>query len=278
MKSTRKDKVLIDKQNRRIPICSWLPGKTSCQVVLVHGFSEHMWYYHEMARTLSESGIAVHMMDLPGHGMAEGIRGHIDRFGEYLDNVDLLWKDNPNYLKTKPAIILGHSLGGLISAQYVLRRTHNFQGMMLTSPLTGFDVIGSLPVNLAVRLLAKNHRNDPIPKPTGVKALSRNPDQWPVYLSDPCRGRMITPNLYLLMLSMTEKLQEHASSIKLPLLMFISEKDKVVDPHAGQRFFRNLGSSDKTLVVFSEAMHELFQEAECGQILETMQKWINDRV
>ncbi|MCG8339328.1 MAG: lysophospholipase [Proteobacteria bacterium] len=278
MKSTRKDKVLIDKQNRRIPICSWLPNKTSCQLVVVHGFSEHMWYYHDVAKTLSESGVAVHMMDLPGHGMAEGIRGHIDRFDEYLDNVDLLWKDNPFYLKTKPTFILGHSLGGLISAQYVLRRTHTFQGLILTSPLTGFGAISSLPATLLASLLAKNHRNDPIPKPAGVKALSRNPNQWPVYLSDPCRGRMITPNLYLLMLSMSGKLQEYASSIKLPILMFVSEKDKVVDPYAGQRFFGNVGSSDKKLIVFSEAMHELFQEVECGQILETMQVWINDRI
>ncbi len=246
--------------------------------MLVHGFSEHMWYYQPMAKNLSEKGIAVHMMDLPGHGMAEGIRGHIDKFDEYLDNINLLMIENPHFLKTKPVFLLGHSLGGLIAAQYCLQRKHKFSGLMLTSPLTGLSPLSSLPLFALMRFLAKKHRNEPFPKTNGVKSLSRNPEQWLVYRSDPCRGRMVSPNLYLIMVSMAKKLQLFAPSLKLPLLMFISEKDRVVSPTAGQRFFENVGSRDKSLVVFAEAMHELFQEVESEQVLESIFTWIKDRV
>lgn len=278
MKSSKKEEILIDKRKRRIPVCSWLPAKSESQLVIVHGFSEHMWYYQTVAKQLSETGMAVHMMDLPGHGMAEGIRGHIDRFGEYLDNLEMLTSENPHYLKTKPTFLLGHSLGGLIAAHYCLRRKHSFKGLILTSPLAGLHKPGSLPVYLLARLMAKNHRNEPYPKPIGVRALSRNPEQWPIYYSDPCRGRLITPNLFLLMNTMSKRLQDYAPHLHIPLLMFITDKDRVVSPDAGRKFFRKVGSEDKSLVVFSDAMHELFQEEECAQILDIMQGWIGERI
>lgn len=278
MKSNRKEVVLIDGANRQIPCQVWLPQKSKAQLVIIHGFSEHMQYYQAVAQAFCDRGIAVQMMDLPGHGMAEGTRGHIDRFDEYLDNVNLLRTANPHYLKTKPTFILGHSLGGLISALYCLRREHTFKGLILTSPLTGFEPLASLPIRAFFRFLAKYHRNIPIPKPVGVKALSRNPQQWTVYYSDPCRGRLISPHLYEIMHTQAEDLQTRAASLELPVLMFLAKKDTVVSPQAGQRFFANLASPDKSLVFFTEAMHELFQEVEWSQIVAAVHGWMLDRV
>jgi alpha-beta hydrolase superfamily lysophospholipase len=60
--------------------------------------------------------------------------------------------------------------------------------------------------------------------------------------------------------------------------MFLAKKDRVVSPAAGKRFFANVASPDKSLVIFTEAMHELFQEEECNQVIESTHAWITDRV
>ncbi|MBU2513257.1 lysophospholipase [bacterium] len=278
MKSTKKQDTIIDRKGRKVPICSWIPVRTLCQIVVVHGFSEHMVYYQTMAKVLSEQGIAIHMMDLPGHGMAGGRRGHIDAFEEYLDNLDQLFSGNPFFLKSKFTFLLGHSLGGLVAAHYCLSRVHVLKGLILSSPLIGFSFFDTIKVLPLARYLARNHRNEPLPKPAGVKSLSRNPDQWEVYYSDPCRGRLISPNLYLEVNAMSRKLQQAASAVTLPLLMFVASKDSVVSPEAAQSFFSRVNSDDKSLVIFTEAMHELFQEQESGQILEIIQSWIRQRI
>ena len=278
MKSSKKQDILKDLKGRQIPICSWLPTRSICQLVVVHGFSEHMIYYQAMAQWLSQNGVAVHMMDLPGHGMSGGMRGHIDDFREYLDNVDLLIQSNPYCLRTKPTFLLGHSLGGLIAVHYCLRKKNNLKGLLLSSPLSGFPAPSSWIHLALVRFLSREHLNEPFPKPAGVKSLSRNPDQWKVYQSDPCRGRLITPKLYLAMAQKTEELQLAAPALTLPLLAFISAKDSVVCPDATQQFFKAVGSKDKSLVVFAEAMHELFQEEESEQLLQKSLSWMKARI
>ena len=278
MKYTVKEEIFVDQKKRQIPMNSWLPAKSKAQLIVLHGFSQHMGYYQTLAKRLNDEGIAVHMMDLPGHGKAGGIRGHIGHFNEYLDTVDLLLNQNPHILKTKPKFLFGHSLGGLIAFNYCLQRKHTFKGVIATSPLTGFPPLGSLPILLLVKFLARKQRNIPFPKPAGVKTLSRNPKMWTRYYSDPYRGRLITPNLYLVMDAKAKKLHESAAAFRLPLLMFIASQDKVVSPEACQRFFGNVSSTDKSLVVFSQAMHELLQEEESTQILETMTSWIEERL
>ncbi len=277
-KITGKEGILIDKQGRKIPFCSWMPSKTLVQLVLIHGFSEHMRYYFSAAENLCAKGIAVHMMDLPGHGAAEGIRGHIDDFQEYVDNIDLILNENPNFLKTKPVYLLGHSLGALISVHYCFQKRFDFKGLILCSPLTGFQMPGSIPVIMMAHLLSRKKPDHPYPKPTGVKDLCRNPKQWKVYFSDPYRVRTITPSLYLSMESKTHSLQDNAATLQLPLLVFSSVKDTIVSPDAVRRFLGNVGSADKTAVFFTEAMHELFQEEEKDQMLDKIHAWIMERI
>lgn len=276
--STRKQDILIDKKNRKIRFSSFIPQKTKMQLVVVHGFAEHMRYYYEMAEELSQKGVAVHLMDLPGHGLSDGRRGHIDDFQDYLDNVHLFFHSYPHFLKTKPAFLLGHSLGGLIATQYCLQQKPKIEGLVLCSPLTGFCSLMSVVTTILAKIIARKNPAYLIPKPSGVASLSRNPQKWPQYYNDPYRLRTISPHLYLSMGQQADMLQNLASELSVPLLLFYTAKDQVVSAADISRFFAKVGSRDKTAVVFTEAMHELFQEVEQKEVLEKMWVWMNERL
>ena len=49
------------------------PSKVMC---IIHGIGEYVGRYDRMAKVLNEAGIAVIGVDLPGHGLSEGKRGH----------------------------------------------------------------------------------------------------------------------------------------------------------------------------------------------------------
>lgn len=89
---------------------------------------------------------------------------------------------------------------------------------------------------------------------------------------------MISPGLYLELIRMIERLKVEQSAFNLPLLMFIASKDSVVYPQAAQQFFKSVASEDKSLIVFAEAMHELFQEKESHQMISIINSWILERL
>src|SRR4051812_1687572 len=83
--------------------------------VMVHGYAEHTGRYREVAHVLVERGLAVIGFDLRGHGRSSGRRGHIEAFGDYLDDLDavlaLARKEHPGL----PVVLVAHSNGGLIA-------------------------------------------------------------------------------------------------------------------------------------------------------------------
>ncbi len=269
-----KESTLIDKKYRKIPFCSWVPDSPQSQIVIVHGFSEHYRYYHKFSEQCAQKGIIVHAMDLPGHGKAEGVRGHIDDFQEYIDNVDFLFKSNPDF-KNIPSYLLGHSLGGLIASYYCLQYKPEINGMILISPLFGFP-ISNLPIIFLAKLLSKKYSEDLFPKPFMISSLSRNKNSHLLYRNDPLRLHCISPKLLLSMYEYCRQVRYEGIGIQIPILTFITQKDKIISIPAVNDFMNKCKAKDKTLIIFTNAMHEIIQEEECTQVIDKVNSWISD--
>ena len=73
-------------------------------VVLVHGAWHGAWCWERVVPGLTEQGLTVMALDLPGHGADSGamadLHGDAARVAEVLDRLD------------EPAVLVGHSYGG----------------------------------------------------------------------------------------------------------------------------------------------------------------------
>ena len=102
-----------------VEICyrQWLPeGDTRAVVQLVHGLAEHSGRYGELAAQMNSAGYAVCALDLPGHGKSAGEPGYIASFDHYVDAVLALRARLGQQYPQLPVFLLGHSMGGLVSA------------------------------------------------------------------------------------------------------------------------------------------------------------------
>lgn len=265
-----------DQKGRKIYYRSYIPEKIMLQVVLIHGFAEHMGYYHALAQMLSEKGVLVHLLDLPGHGRSEGIRGHIEDFDEFSDTVYQFVLVNPNYQKAQPTFLIGHSMGALVSLRYCMRFSPNLKGLVLLSPLLGLPAT-MLPIRYILKQVRKYADEVQLPKPIQIKQLSRTPSAWKRYKSDPYRVHVISPELLENFYRYMERVHKNSNGFSYPLLCFYSQNDKVVSPAAIEKFFKTYSFPDKTMVAYVEAMHELIQEKECSEVTNKIFSWIHQR-
>ena len=89
-------------------------------MLLVHGVGEHCQRYEAIAAALNAAGYTVSAIDLPNHGLSDGVKGHIESFSLFQKAVLDLYDRVQNNHPEKPVFIIGHSMGGLITTRFLI--------------------------------------------------------------------------------------------------------------------------------------------------------------
>lgn len=92
---------------------------------IIHGLGELAARYDRMNGYLTKANLASVSMDLQGHGLSGGPRGHCAPRKLILEDVDALIETTQNLYPGVPVILYGHSLGGNIALDYKSRGKHN---------------------------------------------------------------------------------------------------------------------------------------------------------
>src|SRR5262245_53930746 len=112
-------------------------GPTRGVIQIAHGMGEHIGRYVETIEFLVSAGLTVYGNDHRGHGRTASDPSHRGDFGK--GGFDFLVEDmvrlsriakaeNPGV----PFILLGHSLGSFAAQQYVLDRSREIDGLILS--------------------------------------------------------------------------------------------------------------------------------------------------
>jgi alpha-beta hydrolase superfamily lysophospholipase len=106
----------------------WEPETGSrALILLVHGAGEHSGRYQRFAEFFTARGYVVAALDHPGHGKSEGRYGHVERFDDFVDTLAMFHRQVSGEFPGLPQLLLGHSMGGLISSLYLLQHQQGMQ-------------------------------------------------------------------------------------------------------------------------------------------------------
>ena len=103
----------------------WPVDEPKKVMVIIHGIGEHSGRYDRMAGYLNDAGIAVVSMDLPGHGLSRGKRGHISNRDKLMAAVTSMIDYAHEKYPDIPLVLYGHSMGGNICLDYRVRGERN---------------------------------------------------------------------------------------------------------------------------------------------------------
>lgn len=122
--------------------------KPKAILVIAHGMSDHSGTYADFAKTMNNNHVAVYRFDQRGHGQSDGRDSiHISSYFEMVEDLRLVIEkakaDNPN----TPVFVMGHSMGGHISALYGTKYPQDVDGFIFAAAVLRYNqmLYGYLP-------------------------------------------------------------------------------------------------------------------------------------
>lgn len=254
-------------------------------LALVHGLGEHSGRYCEVVSGLTKAGYAVFGFDNQGHGKSEGQRGHIDRWQDYRDNtqafLQLVRKKEP----TAPLFLMGHSLGGLIVLDYVLRaaQTAEFQALNIRKLVVSAPPIqpnnstaSSFRIAIA-RLLSGWLPRVSLKMSLNAQGLSRDQEVTNRTAHDPLTHPYVTLRWGTETLSTLQWVKKHIDQLTLPILLTHGEADPIVAPDGTRKIFQQI-QSPKTLAIYPGSYHEPHNDLDAKRVVADLVSWLDDGV
>jgi alpha-beta hydrolase superfamily lysophospholipase len=158
---------------------AWLPaGDPWGTILVVHGLGEHSGRHDATGGRFAAAGLAATSYDHRGFGASGGRRAWVDRWDEYLDDIEDRFA--AGRVDGLAAAIYGHSLGGLLVADYLLSGRPLPDAAVLSAPA----LAGGTPFLRALSaVLARVRPTFALENPWDPSMIARDP--WPPVVTDP---------------------------------------------------------------------------------------------
>lgn len=258
---------------------SWSPDPELDQravLVIVHGLGEHSGRYENLVKYLLPRGIAVYSFDLRGHGRSPGKRGHVNAWSEIREDLGAFLSLVGRQEGDLPRFLMGHSLGGLIVLEYILRQSGDagLQGVIASGP--GLSTEGLSPMLVKISgLLSRVWPTLSLPTGLDVPGISRDPAVVQAYQNDPLVHGKATPRSAVEAFAAIRWTLDHAAAWSLPLLVLHGEADRLVPAEASSAFFDRVPIADKQRIEYAGGYHEPHNDINHEQVTADLENWLN---
>lgn len=270
-----------------------------------HGLAEHAARYGRLADALSAAGFHVYAHDHRGHGQTTAPDAPLGRFAAQ-GGVDAVLADvgavhaviaqeHPGL----PLILFGHSMGGLIALNSVMRRSAHLAGAAIWNANFSAGVMGrvaqavlsweqfrlgsDMPSRVLPKLTFQGWGNKVPDHTTPFDWLSRDPAEVKKYIDDPLCGWdasvSMWKDIFALVFSGAENDYLSAVPRALPFNLVGGAKDPATDGgkavDALARRMRTMGFSNLVSTVYADTRHESLNEVNRDAITADFIAWAN---
>lgn len=257
----------VDPKSSTIPEPS--AGRARAVVCVLHGVAEHSGRYEHVGAALAGRGFEVVAVDHRGHGRSGGRRGHVDRWSQYLDDVE----DQMAEIRGlgRPVVMLGHSLGGLMALSYCVEGRPASDLLVVSAPALGYALdrprqllrlAGPVLASLAPTAMVGINRD--------LSLLATDPEVAAKAAADPLWNREVTISLGWQVLRAAVRTRTRLDRLEAPVLCVHGNDDHLV-PAAASEILASAGAERR---VYEGLRHEVFNEPTGLAVLAEVIDWI----
>ncbi|UNY98481.1 alpha/beta hydrolase [Zhouia spongiae] len=256
----------------------WKPQQLKAVVVLVHGMGSHSGRYSSfVVPEFIDKGYAVIGFDHFGHGHTEGKRGTCPGYEAVLDSITEVFDKVDELFNGFPRFLYGHSMGGNVALNYVLRRKPELKGVVITSPFLRIAFPTPAWKMALGKLFYRIAPNITLSSGIDAKYISRDEKEVNKYKEDKLVHNRISPNFSIPFIKAGEEAISKALQLHLPLLLLHGTDDYITSHYASKAFAKQ---SEKytELKLFEGGYHELHNDLEKQEVLNTITGWMDNQL
>lgn len=272
-------------------------------VVIGHGMNEHGGRYSHLAEALADTGLAVYIPDLRGHGDTDdgANRGYLADSNGFERVVEDLMELGDFAAKEQgglPLYYFGHSFGAILCLALSGIYGKYMDGVILSGlpekptpflALAGKFVVkigklfkgGHAPARILRSMTFGNYAKTVKNRRTGSDWISRDPEHVDKYIADPKCNFICSFGFYGDLMHGLEQVYSESflDSIptNLPIYLIGGSEDPVAGMKAGfemiSRTFRGLGLVDFESKCYEGGRHESINELNKDEVLSDITDW-----
>jgi alpha-beta hydrolase superfamily lysophospholipase len=251
-------------------------------LLLVHGLGEHIGRYAHLAAYFNQHGIAVLGFDHPGHGQTPGKRGHVKNMEALMEGVAVMLTEAKSRYPDLPVYLYGHSMGGNITLNYILRKQPEVAGAIISAPHISMVTEPTALLVAMGRLVQKIYPTGTQSNGLNVMHLSRDKTVVQRYIDDPLVHDRISYSLAVALIDGAKWLNAYQGPIPIPILLMHGAADGITSAAASKAFAeRNSAYAGAvnhiTNKEWPDLYHEIHNEAEKEKVFNFALDWILNR-
>jgi alpha-beta hydrolase superfamily lysophospholipase len=256
----------FDGSEGRVFYRRWDPdGPPRWIVQIVHGYAEHGGRYAHVAAALTAHGAVVYADDHLGHGRSEGEPALITDFDHVVDDLHTLASIARSEHPGLPLVLVGHSMGGLLSARYAQRWPEEVAGVAFCGAVIGdWEWARDVLAQPALPYVAF----DPA-------ALSRDPKAGASYAADPLvyHGQY-KRGLLEAEVAALDRFQEDVDRLTMPVALLHGTDDPFVPSERSHQAVLDMPTTDVTVHLYEGGRHEVLNETNRDEVIADLVTWI----
>lgn len=249
-------------------------GPARAAVYVLHGVAEHSGRYEHVGSALAGRGFETVATDHRGHGRSGGRRGHVDRWSQYLDDVE----DQMAEIRGLglPVVMLGHSLGGLMALSYCVEGRPAPDLLAVSAPALGYALDSPQKLlYLAGPVLASLASAMPVQINRDLSLLSADPEVTAGAAVDPLWNREVTVSLGWELLRAMARTRARLDRLEVPVMCVHGGDDRLV-PAASSEILASAAGAERR--VYEGLRHEVFNEPAGLAVLAEVIDWIESNL
>ncbi len=288
----------------RIHAVKWVPDGEPCGIFLiVHGMAEHIGRYEAFAQYMCDKGFVVAANEHLGHGgsVSQGPKGYFckrDPATVVVRDVHRLKKMIQEEYPGLKIFIFGHSMGSLITRNYMTRYGTGIDGAVICGTLMmNKGLIGMMGFLCRALMLVQGSKHPSVLMNTVgfgsyCKKIEnpRTPFDWLTkdeeivnkYVADPDCGFLFTLNGFLTLKELLARLHDKSLLDKipksLPVFFIYGSEDPCGEYGTAVRKvieqYKELGLTDVSDKCYEGDRHELLNETDKEAVMGDVYDWI----
>ncbi len=296
----------LPSRNTDIHVYSWMPDNPDnikAVIQIVHGMAEYGERYADFASFLVKNGFAVFASDHRGHGKTAKNSNELGFFAEkngwnlVIDDLKNISNHIKNQFPQKPFFIFGHSMGSLLTRNYIMDVPFELSGVILSGTAGKQYLLAKAGIFLTQILMLFNKKNSKSPtmnklmfgtfnkqlKPirTEFDWLSRDNAEVDKYIKDEYCGFLFSLKAYNDLLRgaiyVNKQQNINKTNTELPICLISGTKDPVGNNGKGVKqvyhSYQQAGLQNIELKLFDDCRHELVNETNKTEIYNFVLQW-----